>query len=386
MMENPAQSRVKINIASQEEIAMLHGVGKHRAKSIVAFRKLHGFFAGPDDLAKVKGINLNLAILLAPHIVWELPIETEELNKRDWMIAFYWSIICFVLALSILQIGLIIYASLNLTNNTDPDSGTRLKLAIAISGIATLFCFLIFSITRASVALITSKARIRRVSRVGLIGFGLSLGFGFLIILGTIVYYQFYSPYKWMEIQGGQSRAVFIGGLVCFAILLLFATPQLIAWRRPDLITQRWLSGIFDAGIMLFGLLLILGFRTNMLSIPLWMLLLISITGGIVVIIAFVSIRRGETFFNASLDFIDSRTIAKHKTTTDDWRMWINSRLPDPEQQKALKKSLDIIYQSSPTQTWAQILVLGIGGWIILTALDAIIQLYVQQWWTNLFK
>lgn len=385
-MQDQANLRVKINSASPEEVAKLHGIGERRAKLIVAFKKANGFFTSPDDLAKVKGITLNLAISLAPHIDWEQPIEPEEPNKKDWMSAFYWSIICLIISLSILQIALIIFTSSNLTSDTETDSETRLKIAISICGIATLFCFLIFSITRTSVALISSKARTRRVSRFGLVGLALSLGFGFLIILGTIVYYQFYSPYGWAEIQGSQSRVIFVGGVVCFAFLLLFAIPQLIAWRRPDLITQRWLSGIFDFGIMIFGLLLILGFRANILAIPLWLLILISITGVIVVIISFVSIRRGETFFSASLDFIDPRTIAKHKTTTDDWRMWINSHLPDPEEQKALKKALDIIYQTSPTQTMLQVLVLSIGGWLVLTALDAIVQLYVQQWWTNLFK
>jgi len=385
-MQDQANPRLKINSASREELTSLHGIGRSRAGRIYKFRKERGYFAGPDDLAKVKGINLNLALSLSPQINWELPTEPEEPNKRDWMSAFYWSIISLVLALSILQVGLIIFASLNLTNNTDADSGSRLKWAIAMSAIATLFCFLIFSITRASVALISSKSKTRRVSRFGLVGSALSLGFGLLIILGTIVYYQFYSPYGWVEIQGVQNRLVFIGGLACFALLLLFTVPQLIAWRRPDLITQRWLSGIFDFGIMLFGLLLILGFRINILVIPLGMLVLMSIAGAIVVVVALISIRRGESFFAASLDFIDPKTIARHKTTTDDWRMWINSRLPDPEQQKALKKALDSTYQSSPTQSLMQILILGIGGWIVLATLDAIIELYVQDWWKSLFK
>lgn len=385
-MQKSKAQRVKINSASPEEVAMLHGIGERRAKLIVAYKKANGFFTSPDDLARVKGITLNLAISLAPHIDWEQPIEPEEPNKKDWISAFYWSIICLIISLSILQIALIIFTSSNLNNYTESDPETKLKVAISICGIATLFCFLIFAITRTSVAIISSKARTRRVSRFGLIWLALSLGFGFLIILGAIVYYQFYSPYGWTEIKGSQSRVIFVGGLVCFAFLLLFVVPQLIAWRRPDLITKRWLSGIFDFGIMAFGLLLILGFRSNILNIPLWLLILISITGGIVVIISFISIRRGETFFCASLDFIDPRIIAKHNTTIDDWRMWINSHLPDPEEQKALKKALDIIYQTSPTQTLLQFLVLSIGGWLVLTALDAIVQLYVQQWWTSLFK
>jgi competence ComEA-like helix-hairpin-helix protein len=97
-MQNLTKLRVKINSASPEELAKLHGIGEHRAKLIVAFRNAHGLFVSPDDLAKVKGINQNLAILLAPHIDWEQPIEPEEPNKKDWMGAFYWSIISLVLA------------------------------------------------------------------------------------------------------------------------------------------------------------------------------------------------------------------------------------------------------------------------------------------------
>jgi len=52
---------VNINTADASKLAAeLKGVGTARAEAIVAYREAHGPFAGPDDLAKVKGIGESL--------------------------------------------------------------------------------------------------------------------------------------------------------------------------------------------------------------------------------------------------------------------------------------------------------------------------------------
>ncbi len=212
-----------------------------------------------------------------------------------------------------------------------------------------------------------------------------ALSSGIVLLLGTVIYFQFNSLSGWTALQTSGDSWPLIIGLVSFIFLYLFMVPQIVVWRRPELATNSWLSGLFDMAIALFGLLLILGIRANQQFLPLWLLLLSGVAGLIIVVIAVVSLRRGESFFHASLDFIDPRIIIRQQATIDDWRAWLNSRLPDPQEQKALKEALVEIYRPSASQTLVRFLVLGVGGWIVLTVIGAIIELYAQDWWQRLF-
>ncbi len=66
--------------------------------------------------------------------------------------------------------------------------------------------------------------------------------------------------------------------------------------------------------------------------------------------------------------------------TKGSWLRWINARLPDPEEQKALKRALDEAYPTSKWRTIAGAIVFGAGSWIVLTALGAIVEWFVQGW------
>ena len=66
-------SLVKINTDPPEKIAELYAIGPVLAERIVRYRKVHGYFSGPEDLAQIEGIGLELAITLGPHITWETP-------------------------------------------------------------------------------------------------------------------------------------------------------------------------------------------------------------------------------------------------------------------------------------------------------------------------
>ena len=50
-------TKININIADAKQLTRLKGIGKTRAKSIVAYRKLHGKFHSVDDLTNVKGFS-----------------------------------------------------------------------------------------------------------------------------------------------------------------------------------------------------------------------------------------------------------------------------------------------------------------------------------------
>ena len=47
---------VDINLANQEELQQLKGIGAKKAADIIAYREANGRFESVDDLTKVKGI------------------------------------------------------------------------------------------------------------------------------------------------------------------------------------------------------------------------------------------------------------------------------------------------------------------------------------------
>src|SRR5687767_12745956 len=80
MMNTP----IRINIDGIDKIASLHSIGPHLAEQIINYRTTHGYFAGPDDLAKIKGISRELAITLSPHIDWSAPLPQKANIQRDF--------------------------------------------------------------------------------------------------------------------------------------------------------------------------------------------------------------------------------------------------------------------------------------------------------------
>jgi competence ComEA-like helix-hairpin-helix protein len=93
-------STIAINTASAEEIAQLYGIGPGLAERVVESREAEGFFAGPEDLARVKGISHRRAKMLAPQIDWTLPSIPRQQNFRDSYGAMRWAILAVILAIA----------------------------------------------------------------------------------------------------------------------------------------------------------------------------------------------------------------------------------------------------------------------------------------------
>ncbi len=62
---------IAINRATVGELCAISGVGPKLAEKIVAFRSLHGRFAGPGDLKKVSGIGKKKAEKILTFIVFD---------------------------------------------------------------------------------------------------------------------------------------------------------------------------------------------------------------------------------------------------------------------------------------------------------------------------
>ena len=54
--ETPAVMKVTINTADEAALTSIKGVGKSKAKAIIAYREKNGAFKSVDELTKVKGI------------------------------------------------------------------------------------------------------------------------------------------------------------------------------------------------------------------------------------------------------------------------------------------------------------------------------------------
>ena len=52
----PTSAKVNINTADEAALTSVKGIGKTRAKAIIAYREANGAFTSVDDLTKVKGI------------------------------------------------------------------------------------------------------------------------------------------------------------------------------------------------------------------------------------------------------------------------------------------------------------------------------------------
>jgi competence ComEA-like helix-hairpin-helix protein len=374
---------IKINTASPDEIAALRGISLRLAKRIVAYRDAHGPFHGPEYLAKVEGISGNLVKTLAYQIDWEVPLQPEPLQERRWLDAFYWGVILLVLLLSVLSIVVALLSPIA-RNTLVTGPGYWLKIFATSLGTIILFAFAIFASTRIGVFVTREKEQARRFSRFGLKAMAIALICGLFFVSSVVAYIQIYSDNGWLPLANKQNGWILPVGLISFITLYFLMIPQLVVLLKPELAANRWISSIFDISIGISGLMLIAIISTNIF--PFWLLLLCSLAGLFVVIIATVSIRRGESFFQASLDFIDPRVLTRKQMSTDNWRTWLNANAPGSERQKALRDALNEIYRPSPTQTFLRVFVLGIGGWLVLTAISAIIELYVQNWWEGLFK
>ncbi len=62
---------IAINRATVGELCAIKGVGPKLAEKIVAYRTLHGRFAGPGDLKKVAGIGKKKAEMILAFVVFD---------------------------------------------------------------------------------------------------------------------------------------------------------------------------------------------------------------------------------------------------------------------------------------------------------------------------
>ena len=73
--------KININLASQDELMELEGIGSVLAERIVQYREERGPFECPEDIMKVKGIGPKKCEKNRDRIAVELPDENAETNE-----------------------------------------------------------------------------------------------------------------------------------------------------------------------------------------------------------------------------------------------------------------------------------------------------------------
>jgi len=96
-------------------------------------------------------------------------------------------------------------------------------------------------------------------------------------------------------------------------------------------------------------------------------------------------LRTGKSLFQQTVEFVDESSITSRADSLNFWRTWINQKLPNSQDQIQLKQALDEMYKPSPIRTVSGVIIVGAGGWLLLTVIDAVIQWFIQNWLSSLF-
>jgi competence ComEA-like helix-hairpin-helix protein len=377
----PNTPLVKINFDSAERIASLYAIGLSRARKIIQHRESVGPFRSPEDLAQVDGIGLDLAITLAPHIDWDVPSAEEGPVQKDWgtFIASGIAILFFL--------PLIRYQYYNLTYSLyEHNSGVRYAWAEALSTGALIGCFVltIFSLIFLMFQAATDNAvRKRQYANRAIFMGGMVLLSALLMGLSILIRYQFYDRAGWAVYWGDPAR---FAGLLSFIVLTLFFSPLLLVILKPSLQSSYMLARVFDICTVIAAPLFAFAIWAERDWLPKVNLIALGVAGVFLGLIGFQVLRTGESMFSTIIeDLIDKETLRKIAAGTKNWQTWINARLPDEDEQKELKKALEARYPPSRWRTLGGAIVLGAGSWILLTALSAVLQWFVEKGMNTLF-
>lgn len=386
-MESPL---IKINSDDAEKIARLYDIGDDLANKIVQYRESKGYFNSPDDLARVKGISLLLAETLSPHIDWNKPADsdkeypTAKLGITDVGHAVPALILIFFLINYTWRIWL---ETIWLFNSTQPFRWISIWINVSIiaSGIFVLPGLLLNIAVNYLVKNLLLHKKLKTISH----------GFFFITLLcvlsvgiGNFFRYQFRDGWSVLL-----HNPIALSGLWCGIVIFFMVVPWLLIALYPSIVSTRFFAKYYDIFLLLLPLTALIvasiyvsGEETGLLW---YETIYLRLTG---FLIGVVYLYLGIKDFRNKKSFVQEYALPWLLTSTDtgknekSWLLWLNSRLPDPENQKALREALNRTYQPSKLRTFISIVTIGVGGWLILQSLGAIIQWIVGKGLDSIFK
>jgi competence ComEA-like helix-hairpin-helix protein len=360
---------VCINTDPPEKIAALYNVGEKRARNIVGYRSANGPFKGPEDLAKVKGVGLDLATTLSPWIDWNVPNTTPTINRPWWLIGLALVLLVVSVALQFLIYPTWKSALSDWVGSSEHRILVGSLLLLLISGSVAMLpaSCLVFVAVMAR----TEDARFRIMK---VVVWAVCVVFGALAVFGVIS-------------DGAIAVALLTGGSLQPFMFAWFAATGiiwLIAWSLcgailwPSLGTSAWLSRPLDAAVLLgasFAAWLVWQHRYHL---PILDAVVLIPSALILIGAAMYAILTHTSLFGV---FCPGLQRALRKVSpSHNWQSWVNAPLPGVEQQKALMEALQQAHRRSKWDTMVNVIILGAGGWLLVTVLEAVIHWLIHNW------
>jgi competence ComEA-like helix-hairpin-helix protein len=381
---------VKINIDDQETIARLHGIGTKLAKRIIEYRN-KGSFNNIKDLAKVTGVGAALAETLSPHIDWVLPTEDFQNSTVSPKKTTFTNILNEIFIAAFL-LGLVIYNYGRFSVSIEHlyihfHDSRKWTEALYVWNSTSIFAMSVFAlladVAHALNSNLSNESVNKRLKAIFVIFVGLLVLSILSLGIANAFNYQFNTPKGWKDFFDDSSA---LGGLLAGIGLFFFFLPLLILFIKPSLIKKKLLIRFID-------LCFVLTFLTQVFSIFFGdknQLIIINIVQSLIGVIMMVAairymITKGS-FINMYLSLIPFERDLAQPNNSPRLILWLNSKLPDPEEQKALKDALNELYPSSKRRTVLYAFILVAGTWFFLQSLGAIIQWFIGKSLDQFFK
>jgi competence ComEA-like helix-hairpin-helix protein len=349
--------RVRINTAAAEELnESLPGIEPEQGRLIVAYGEEHGYLRGPEDLGRVEGIDRGTVAALTPYIDWSVSPEQQGVRRREWgwalaaavtLLAFLWQLTFGSLPALVRAIPASEPSGIW---NAAADTAILAGLALGLSGVVAYF-------------LTENRRRARKAVLVGIGGFGVAVLAYASAALVTASRYLFLDP-DWAGLRRNPQDLVIFP---IAAAVALMALPVLLVLRRPALAASHRLERLFDTGLALAALGLVVAVWASGGASPTWFSVLNGLWGLFFGYVALRALRSGESpFFELARYLIPERDTADRPADTEAaWGTWLNLRLPDVEDQRALKRYLDGRYPGPRARSVLYAVTVGGSLWLV---------------------
>jgi competence ComEA-like helix-hairpin-helix protein len=368
--------RVRINTTTADELnESLPGIEPEQARRIVAYREEHGHLRGPEDLRGVEGLDRGTVTALAPYINWSVPPEHEGVRRREWG----WALVAAVTLLAFLW--QLVFGSLPALVRAIPDSepldlwnaaadtAILTGLALGLSGVVAYF-------------LTEDRRRARKAVLFGVAGFGLAVLAYASAALVTASRYLLVDPDRAGLRRDPQDLVI----LPIAVAVALMALPVLLVLWRPALAASHRLERLFDTGLALAALALVLAVWASGDASPTWFSVLNGLWGLFFGYVALRALRSGESPFFELTRFLTPERVADRPAGAEAaWGTWLNSRLPDVEDQRALKRYLDGRYPGSRGRSVLYAVTVGGSLWLMAQSLGGAVEWFVGRGLERMF-
>ena len=362
---------VRINVDPADRIAQLYDISPKLAAEIVNSRSEVGPFRRPEDLARVHGISRNLALTLAPHIDWSEPKQPQGADEPDRDIGS--AILPFFLLVAIVLASRRILESFSksIMSNSYRESWTAIWINGSILWVELSVVILLAVAGFHSLSWIKHERHVR-ITRIL---FWITLAAAISTGLGNAFRYQF--VLGWSVLL--KNRSALSAGVAVAVIFIIFSPAIVNIWDSSKRL-KRASNLVSLAATFVLSPIVTWWLWIERYTLPILVVIAMGIIGAGVTLTAVQSLRTGQSVGQALSDFLTSSPQSGQAAERASWRRWINIQLPNPSDQEALKRALDEAYPRSRVRTFADIVLIGVGGWLALTSISAIIQTLIQVW------